>query len=89
MNDAEVIALLQQIKGVGLWTVEMILMFSLGRPDVFSHGDLGLRQSVVRLYGIRETDPKTIKEKIEKISQKWSPYRTYACLYLWSWKDGA
>ena len=87
MSDEEVTALLQQIKGVGKWTAEMILMFSLGREDVFSHGDLGLRQSVVRLYGIRETDPKSLQMKIEKISKKWSPYRTYACLYLWSWKD--
>lgn len=87
MTDEEVLALLQQIKGVGKWTAEMILMFSLGREDVFSHGDLGLRQSVVRLYGLKETDPRALQLKIEKISRKWSPYRTYACLYLWNWKD--
>lgn len=87
MNDEEVLALLTQIKGVGKWTVEMILMFTLGREDIFAMDDLGLKQSVIRLYKIKETDPKLIRERIQKISLKWSPYRTYACKYLWGWKD--
>ena len=88
MNNEEVFDLLTQIKGVGKWTVEMILMFTLGREDVFAHDDLGLRQSVIKLYKIKETDKKLLREKIEKISLKWSPYRTYASRYLWGWKDG-
>lgn len=88
MTNDEVLDLLTQIKGVGRWTTEMILMFTLGREDVFSHGDLGLKQSVIKLYKIKETDKKLLQEKIEKISLKWSPYRTYACKYLWGWKDG-
>ena len=87
MSNDEVIGLLTQIKGVGKWTAEMILMFTLGREDIFSPGDLGLQQSVIKLYNIKETDKKLLNEKIEKISRKWSPYRTYACKYLWNWKD--
>ena len=88
MSNEEVLALLTQIKGVGKWTVEMILMFTLGREDIFAMDDLGLKQSVIKLYKIKETDKKLLREKIEKISLRWSPYRTYACRYLWGWKDG-
>ena len=88
MSNEEIIKFLTQIKGVGKWTVEMILMFTLGREDVFAFDDLGLKQSVVKLYNIKETDKKLLLKKMEVISQKWSPYRTYACRYLWNWKDG-
>jgi DNA-3-methyladenine glycosylase II len=88
MSNEEVFTLLTQIKGVGKWTVEMILMFTLGREDIFAMDDLGLKQSVIKLYKIKETDKQLLREKIEKISLKWSPYRTYACKYLWGWKDG-
>lgn len=87
MTNEEVVDLLTQIKGVGKWTVEMILMFTLGREDVFALDDLGLKQSVIKLYNIKETDKKVLIKKIEKISLKWSPYRTYASRYLWNWKD--
>ena len=87
MNNEEVFELLTQIKGVGKWTVEMILMFTLGREDIFAMDDLGLKQSVIKLYKIEETDKKLLRDKIEKISLRWSPYRTYACKYLWGWKD--
>lgn len=87
MSNEEVLELLTQIKGVGNWTVEMILMFTLGREDIFAMDDLGLKHSVIKLYNIKETDKKLLREKIEKISLKWSPYRTYACKYLWGWKD--
>jgi len=87
MDNEEVIALITQIKGVGKWTVEMILMFTLGREDVFALDDLGLKQGVIKLYNLKETDKKVLIKKIEKISSKWSPYRTYASRYLWNWKD--
>ena len=87
MSNDEILDLLTRIKGVGKWTAEMILMFTLGREDVFAMDDLGLRQSVIKLYKIKETDKKLVREKIEKISLKWSPYRTSACKYLWGWKD--
>ena len=73
MSNDEIYDLLTQIKGVGKWTVEMILMFTLGREDIFAMDDLGLKQSVIRLYKIKETDKKLLREKIEKISLKWSP----------------
>lgn len=88
MTNDEILNLLTQIKGVGKWTVEMILMFTLGREDIFALDDLGLQQSIIRLYKLKEQDKKLLRSKIEKISSRWSPYRTYACRYLWGWKDG-
>jgi DNA-3-methyladenine glycosylase II len=87
LTNEEIIALLTQIKGVGKWTVEMILMFTLGREDVFAVDDLGIQQSITKLYNLDGTDKKLMKEKMLLISKKWSPYRTYACRYLWGWKD--
>jgi len=87
MGNEEVIELLTSIKGVGRWTVEMLLMFSLGREDVFAVDDLGIQQAMIYLYKLDNTDKKAFKEKMLKLSAKWSPYRTYACLHLWRWKD--
>ena len=87
MSNEELIKYLSQIKGVGQWTVEMILMFTLGREDVFALDDLGIQQSITKLYQLDATDKKTLKEKMLQLSAKWSPYRTYACRYLWGWKD--
>ena len=87
MSNEELIKYLSQIKGIGQWTVEMILMFTLGREDVFALDDLGIQQSVARLYKLDMTDKKLFREKMQQLSKKWSPYRTYACLYLWRWKD--
>ena len=86
-SNEDLINYLSQIKGVGQWTVEMILMFTLGREDVFALDDLGIQQAVCKLYKIGADDKKSMKEKMLEISQKWSPYRTYACRYLWGWKD--
>lgn len=88
MSDEEVIEYLTQIKGVGRWTVEMLLMFALGREDVFAVDDLGIQQAMSRLYKIDKADKKKMKEKMIRQSAKWAPYRTYACLHLWRWKDG-
>lgn len=88
MDDEAIVQLLIQIKGVGRWTVEMLLMFSLGREDVFAVDDLGIQQSMAKLYGIDSSDKKAMKEKMQQLAGKWSPYRTYACRYLWGWKDG-
>ena len=87
MSNEEVIDLLTQIKGVGRWTVEMILMFTLGREDVFAVDDLGIQQSITKLYKLDNSDKKLMKERMLQISSKWAPYRTYACRYLWGWKD--
>ncbi len=89
MNDEEVIAYLTQIKGVGRWTVEMLLMFALGREDIFAIDDLGIQNAMIRLYKLDRTDKKKFKADLLRISGKWSPYRTYACKHLWGWKDNA
>ncbi len=88
MTNDEVMQLLMQIKGVGKWTVEMLLMFSLGREDLFSVDDLGLQNAMIKLYKLDNTDKKAVRERMVQLSMRWSPYRTYACLYLWQWKDG-
>lgn len=87
MDDETVIALLTQIKGVGRWTVEMILMSCLARPDVFAADDLGIQQSMEKIYAIKYSSKKELKTKMEKIAENWRPYRTYACKHLWMWKD--
>lgn len=89
MSDEEIIELLTQIKGVGRWTVEMLLMFSLGREDVFAVDDLGIQQAMAKLYRLKTDDKKKLKEKMQTIAEQWKPYRTYACMYLWRWKDTA
>ena len=87
MSNEEIIDLLVQIKGIGKWSVEMLLMFTLGREDVFAVDDLGIQQAMSKLYKLEHLDKKSLKEKMLKLSDKWSPYRTYACLHLWKWKD--
>jgi DNA-3-methyladenine glycosylase II len=88
MENEEVIQLLTQIKGVGRWTVEMILMFTLARENVFATDDLGIQQAMVALYKLDNTDKKKLKTQMLKRSEKWAPYQTYACMYLWRYKDG-
>ena len=89
MSDDEVIELLTQIKGVGKWTVEMLLMFTLGRADLFSIDDYGVQSAMIKMYKLQKLDKKQLREKLIKISGKWSPYRTYGCLYCWHMKDNA
>lgn len=78
--DEKVIEDLVKIKGIGRWTAEMFLIFSLGRPDVFSNGDLGLQNAIQKMYKL---GTKPSLEYLEKLSFKWSPFRTYASMILW------
>ncbi len=87
MSNEEIIDLLTQIKGVGKWTVEMLLMFTLGREDVFAIDDFGIQSSMKKLYKLDDSSKKIFREKLLKISDKWSPFRTFACMHLWRWKD--
>lgn len=87
MTDDELIEYLVQIKGVGRWTVEMLLMFSLGREDVFPKDDLGIQNGIVKLYGIQASNKKDLYAQMDLVAQKWKPYRTLACKYLWRYKD--
>ncbi len=89
MSNEEVINYLIVIKGVGRWTVEMLLMFALGREDIFAVDDLGIQNAMIKLYKLDTTDKKKVKEEMLRLSKKWSPYRTYACVHLWRWKDNA
>ena len=87
MDNETIIATLTQIKGVGQWTTEMLLMFTLGREDVFPLDDLGIQQGMAMLYNISMDNKKEMKAKMEKVAATWIPYRTYACLHIWKWKD--
>ena len=83
VSDEEAREQLLKVKGIGPWTAEMFLIFSLHRSDIFSVGDLGLRNAVSKLYKVRKDDFK----KIEKISERWKPFRSFACRYLWESVD--
>jgi DNA-3-methyladenine glycosylase II len=84
LPDEEVIEQLTAVKGIGEWSAHMFLMFHLGRPDVLPVGDQGIRRAVQVQYRLRKIpDPK----RLEKIARPWRPYRTLACLYLWSSLD--
>lgn len=78
LDDDAVVEELTAIKGVGEWTAQMQLMFSLGRPDVFPVGDLGVRKGMVNLFGREMSRQEMIAE-----AERWKPYRSYATLYLW------
>ena len=80
LPDEQVLAELVAVKGVGVWTAHMFLMFQLERPDVLPVGDLGIRRAIERAYGLDELpDPATM----EKIAEPWRPHRTLACRFLW------
>lgn len=80
LPDAEVIAELTEVRGVGEWTAHMFLMFTLHRPDVLPVGDLGVRNAVARAYGL-ERPP--APAELTALAEPWRPYRTRASLYLW------
>jgi DNA-3-methyladenine glycosylase II len=80
LPDDEVFEQLLQVKGLGPWTVDMFLLFHLGRPDVLPVGDLGIKRAVQAEYGLEELpDP----AELERIAEPWRPHRSLACLYLW------
>lgn len=84
LSDEDVVEHVTQIKGIGRWTADMLLMFSLGRPDVLPVGDLGVQKAIEELYELdRLPDPKTMLE----IGEPWRPYRTIASWYLWRSRD--
>jgi DNA-3-methyladenine glycosylase II len=84
LPDEEVIEQLTAVKGIGEWSAHMFLMFHLGRPDVLPVGDQGIRNAVKAQYGLRKVPD---AKRLEKIARPWRPYRTLACLYLWSSLD--
>jgi DNA-3-methyladenine glycosylase II len=80
LTDDEIIEQLTQVKGIGVWTVHMFLIFALRRPNVLPTGDLGIRNAVRKAYGMAEL-PKPLE--IESLAESWRPYRTVASWYLW------
>lgn len=87
MDDEALIELLTQIKGVGRWTVEMLLMFTLGREDVFAPDDYGIQMAMKAIYQLDDSNKKAFRNQMLAIAAPWSPYRTYACLHLWRTRD--
>ena len=79
MSDEEIIKTLSAIRGVGVWTAEMLLIFSLMRPNVVSYGDLAIRRGMMRLYNLKELP----KDRFERYAKRYSPYGSVASLYLW------
>jgi len=84
LSDEEIIEKLIALKGIGRWTAEMFLIFTMGRENVFSWGDLGLKRGLHRIYGDSFTPN---QEKTLQLVEKWSPYKSYASLALWAWQD--
>ncbi|MCX6607181.1 MAG: DNA-3-methyladenine glycosylase 2 family protein [Acidobacteria bacterium] len=86
LPDSEVLAALTAVKGVGVWTAQMFLMFALERPDIFPTGDLGIRNAIQKAYDL--PTPPTPAE-MERIAQPWRPYASVSTWYLWRFLDGA
>lgn len=84
MSDAEVIGELGKVKGIGRWTAEMFLIFSLGRPDIMPADDLGVRKAIQKLCKLRELPD---RKRVEALSRKWHPYCSIATLCLWKSMD--
>ena len=80
MSDDEVIDALVKVKGIGRWTAEMFLMFTLNRPDVLPMDDLGLQQGAQKVFGLKKTPD---KKTLEKLAEPWRPYRSIATWYIW------
>lgn len=86
-EDEDLIEYLVEIKGVGRWTVEMILMFSLNRLDILPKDDLGIQNGIKSLYALEPSNKKELFSEMERIAETWRPYRTLACMYIWRHKD--
>ena len=80
LPDDEVIAELVAVKGIGLWSAQIFLMFHLQRPDVVAIGDLGIRRAVMLAYGL---DAMPTPAEVQERAERWRPHRTLACLFLW------
>jgi DNA-3-methyladenine glycosylase II len=82
LTDEEIVSELIKIKGVGVWTAQMVLIFSLNRPNVFPYGDLAIQQGMNSIYNLQLQGKDLVKE-IAKISENWQPYRTIGTRYVW------
>ena len=87
MEDDEIIRILDEVRGIGPWTVQMLLIFTLGRPNVFPVDDLGIQLAIKKLYGLRTSGPR-LRKRMQAIAETWRPHRTLACRYLWRSRPG-
>ena len=85
LDDKNIGRQLMNVKGIGKWTVDMFLIFSLARPDVLPTGDLVIKKGYAKLYDMKKLPS---EDEMTKVAEKWKPYRTLACLYLWDMIDG-
>ncbi len=85
LSDDEAVEYLTQLHGIGRWTAEVVLLFDLGRPDVFPVDDLGIQDAMKRLYKLRSTG-KALHQRMHDIAEKWRPQRSLASRYLWHWR---
>ncbi len=85
LDDDQLIAELTQVKGVGVWTAQMFLIFTLRRPDIWPRGDLGIQKGLQRLFELEDL-PKG--EEMDHLAERWRPYRSIACWYLWRLAEG-
>lgn len=89
MPNAELIDFLTQIKGVGKWTAEMLMIFGMGRKDIFPIDDLGIQQGFAEIFGFTDVPLKELKRQMGIRSENWTPNRSCAARLIWAWKDGS
>jgi DNA-3-methyladenine glycosylase II len=85
MSDDEIFAYVGVIKGVGKWTIHLLLMFILGREDIFIADDMGVQNAMAKLFSLDKSNRKKLRQQIIEIAEKWSPYRSYLNVHLWQW----
>jgi DNA-3-methyladenine glycosylase II len=83
LEDEQIIEALTAVNGIGRWTAEMFLIFTLNRPDVFSVGDFGIRSAMMKIHGLKKTKRKPTIAQLVELAEKWRPHRTAASWYLW------
>lgn len=89
MDDEAVVNYLCTIKGVGRWTVEMLLIFALARENVFAVDDGGIQQAMAAIYKLDKSDKSKLKQDMLQIATHWNPFRSYGCLLMWQYKDNS
>lgn len=87
MTNEEVGQYIGSIKGVGQWTVQVLLMFALAREDVFVADDLIIQNTMADLFGLDRNDRKKLRKQIIELAERWTPYRSYVCVHLWYWNN--
>jgi DNA-3-methyladenine glycosylase II len=85
LEEQEIRAIFKSIKGIGTWTVEMLLLYSWGKPDIFPADDYHLKNSMAALYGLNKAS--RLKTQMKEVAAHWAPYRSYAVRYLLAWKE--